>query len=130
MKPLDEKATAIFRRLTEGLTKLGDHRKLDNAPGFMPVSVELVSRVPWGTIFAVAHYYEQCGDLMADPDMMFLVSKDGVCPMTYQQDNMGIYHEAVSVEGGELHVNTTRQAELVEFANLWMRNIEEQQFGG
>ena len=63
-------ATAIFRRLTEGLTKLGDHRKLDDAPGFMPVSVELVGRLPQGAIFAVAHDYEQCGDLVADPDIL------------------------------------------------------------
>ena len=129
MKHLDKKATAIFRRLMEDLTKLGDHRKLDNASGFMPVSVEIVGRVPRGQIVAVAHYYEQNGDLMADPDMMFLVSGDEVFPMTYQQDNLGIYQEAISMEGGTMKVNPRLQRELVSFANQWMRNFEEQQLG-
>ena len=31
MKCLNQRAEAIFRKLTEGLVKVGDHRKMDNA---------------------------------------------------------------------------------------------------
>ena len=62
------------------------------------------------------------------PGYTYLVTKDGVYPKTFQHDSMAIYHEAISIEGGELRVNATRPAELVEFASLWMRNMEEQPF--
>ena len=32
MKCLNQRAEAIFRKLTEGMVKVGDHRKIDNAP--------------------------------------------------------------------------------------------------
>ena len=130
MRKLDKKATAIFGKLTEGLTKIGDHRKISNATGFMPVSVEIVGSAPAGKIVAVAHYYEQNRDLMADPDMTFVVADEGIFPLTYQQDNLGIYQEAGRFEGSTLRVNPRLQSQLAKFANQWMRNIEDQQFHG
>jgi hypothetical protein len=86
MKSLDKTATRIFRQIIEGLAKLGDHRKLDNAPGsYLALSVEIVGTTPQGSIVALAHYFEQQGDLMADPDMTFLVS---------------------AIRGGDTHVQT------------------------
>ena len=44
---------------------------------------------------SVAHYYTQNGDLMRDPEMVFEVGPDGAFhPVSYQQDNLGIYQEA------------------------------------
>ena len=77
MKCLNEKAEAIFRKLTEGLVKVGDHRKIDNAPGsFMAVSIEIIGRSGLGPLMSVAHYYEQNSDLMRDPDVVFLIGAD------------------------------------------------------
>ena len=71
------KAEAIFRKLTEGLVKVGDHRKINNAPGsFMAVSIEIIGRSGLGPLVSVAHYYEQNGDLMRDPDVVFLIGAD------------------------------------------------------
>lgn len=126
MKKLNKKATAIFRRLTDGLT--GDHHKHDNTPGFMAVSIEIIAKSPMGQIVAVAHYYEQCGDLMADPDMTFMVTEDGVFPMTFQQDNLGLYQKAAWWDHDQLKFRPKLQADLVKFANQWMTNIGEQQF--
>src|SRR4051812_3886346 len=41
-------------------------------PGFMPLVVEAAGTGPrGGTLVSVAHYYEQNGDLMADPEVLF-----------------------------------------------------------
>ena len=40
----------------------------------MPVVVEKVGRLPgYGEIISIAHYEEQNGDLMADPEMEFTI---------------------------------------------------------
>ena len=56
----------------------------------------------------------------------FVVSEESWCVSRTLQD----YHEAISIEGGELRVDSTSQAELVEFANLWMRNWRSSNSGG
>ena len=96
----------------------------------MAVSVEIIHECSFGKTVAVAHYYEQNGDLMADPDMTFLICPGGqVVPMTYQQDNMGIYQRAVGfIEGGKMEVYWRMQTDITKFANDWMRNIKQQQF--
>ena len=38
-------------------------------------------------IFSLAHYYEQNGDLVCDPDVTFLVA-DQVHPLTFEQDGV------------------------------------------
>lgn len=131
MKELNKKATAIFRRLIEGLDQPGANRKIDNATGgIMAVSVEVVDRTQYGPIVSVAHYYEQNGDLMADPEMTFLVvsAAGTVVPLTYRQDGLGINQEAARIEGKKLLMNKRLQRDLATFANQWMRNILNQQF--
>ena len=129
MKCLNEQAEAIFRKLTEGLVKVGDHRKVDNAPGsFMAVSVEIIGRSGLGPLISVAHYYEQNGDLMRDPDVVFLIGADRhVYPISFRQDNLGIYLESAYVEDGVWKVRVKMQADLCSFCNQWMRNIDDQQ---
>ena len=129
MKCLNERAEAIFRKLTEGLAKVGDHRKIDNAPGsFMAVSVEIIGRSGLGPLVSVAHYYEQNGDLMRDPDVVFLIGADRhVYPVSFRQDNLGIYLESAYVEDGVWKVRVKMQADLCSFCTQWMRNIDDQQ---
>ena len=129
MKHINDKSEAIFRKLTEGLVKVGDHRKIDNAPGaFMAVSVEIIGRSGLGPLVSVAHYYEQNGDLMRDPDVVFLIGADRhVYPISFRQDNLGIYLEAAYVEDGVWKVRVKMQADLCSFCNMWMRNIDDQQ---
>ena len=117
MKCLNERAEAIFRKLTEGLAKVGDHRKIDNAPGsFMAVSIEIIGRSGLGPLISVAHYYEQNGDLMRDPDVVFLIGADRhVYPVSFRQDNLGIYLESAYVEDGVWKVRVKMQADLCSF---------------
>jgi hypothetical protein len=130
MKSLDQRAKAIFQELIEPLKADGDSRKIDRGGAcIMAVCVERLYQWPQGGVYSVSHYYEQNGDLMADPDMTFLVCPHGdVFPLTYQQDGLGLYQEAVALSNaGTIHLRTKLQADLTSFANQWMRNIKDQQ---
>jgi len=117
--------------LTNGLAESGDHRKIDNKPGtFMAVHVERIGKCNLGPMFSVAHYYEQNGDLMKDPDMVFIRGVDGnYHPIEFQQDNVAFYSRAVTFnEKGEVsHYYPAVQKDMVDFANHWMLNIAMQQ---
>src|SRR5208337_2448339 len=107
---LGKRAEKIFRQLIEGLQEPGDHRKVENTGGtFMAVNIDVLSTTekqvpgrtePWYELrVAVAHNYEQNGDLMADPDVEFLVTPLGVAPLSFQQDP-GIYRRWAWKENG------------------------------
>lgn len=133
IEPLSDKALAVFRVLTDDFKKVGDHRKVRQNPTFMAVSVEAVDTTPQGAlIVSVAHYYEQNGDLMADPEVTFVVGKLGsVFPISYRQDGLGINREYVRWDGeGNVHSNLRMQNDLASFCNEWMENIQQQQYGG
>ena len=116
--------------LTNGLN--GEARKIDNGgAGIMAVHVENINTLPAGPIFSITHYYEQNGDLMSDPDMTFLKGFDGnYYPLSFQQDNVGLYQDVVAEyddKGNILKYRPRLQMDLVSFANMWMKNIKEQQ---
>jgi hypothetical protein len=131
LQPINKKARAVMDKLTEGITQ-GGSKKIDNTGGaFMPVCVEKVGAIPWGPVFSVAHYYEQNGDLMADPDMTFVQSASGeYYPLTYQQDGLGLYQEVIvkTDENGKcLSYRPKLSKQLATFAGMWMSNIKQQQ---
>ena len=132
IEPLSENALAVFRVLTEGFTKVGDHRKVQQSREFMPVSVEAVGTTPQGAlIVAVTHYYEQNGDLMADPEVTFVVARNNyVFPISFRQDNLGIDRVYVRWEDGKIYWNLEMQNDLASFCDEWMENIKQQQYGG
>ena len=99
MKTLDRRAAEIFRSMLALQTT-----KIDNSDGtYMPVHIELIGRIDKYDFFSLAHYGQQNGDAMRDPEMLFA-----------------------------LH-NETRQfiprlqASHTTFANQWLRNIAAQQ---
>jgi len=75
----------------------------------------------------VAHYHEQNGDLMRDPEMVFLRDKDGRFFPTYFLQDGGLGFEQESADVGKGTFQPAMQAEHASFANLWMKNIREQQ---
>ena len=129
MKALCTRAEAVFRKLIQGLTKPGDHRKIDNTNGsFMPVCVEIIGSSGLGPLISVCHYHELNGDLCADPEVVFLIGADQhVYPISFRQDNLGINQEAAYVEDGVWKVRPKMQADITKFCNQWMTNIQEQQ---
>lgn len=129
MKTLNKKASQTLNKMVEMLDD--GHVKIDNANGtFMPVSVEEIFENDQFKIFSVAHYYEQYGDLMADPEMCFIYLKSlqVFFPSYFKQDNLGIEQESVVMEEGEIKGFRVRmQADHTEFANMWLENIRYQQ---
>jgi hypothetical protein len=129
MKAIDKQAQRTFRKLVEGLDHVGDAKRIDEGgPGIMAVSVERVD----ASLYSIAHYYVQNGDMMRDPEMLFLEDGDALFPVYYRQDNLGV--EQVSVEwrmaGGRAQVISIAralQADHATFANGWLRNIRTQQ---
>lgn len=73
LRPVSQSAETVLEQLVEPLDEPGASRKVDNASGaFMCVCVERVEETQYGPVFSVAHYYEQNGDLVPDPDVTFL----------------------------------------------------------
>ncbi len=95
--------------------------------GFMPLVVEAVGPGPRGLpMVSVAHYYTQQGDAMRDPEMDAAGNFHAV---SFQQDNLGIYHEAVFMDdAGQVMVRPRLVKDLTSFARVWDRNLKEQGF--
>ncbi|MBW2598600.1 MAG: hypothetical protein JRC60_00505 [Deltaproteobacteria bacterium] len=125
MRAVNKKAKAVLDILTE------NPRVFDNGgPGIMAVHVEKLCILNGGTVYSVAHYYKQNGDMMRDPDIEFLKGRDGnYYPLSYRQDGLGIFHEvAVYDSAGQLKGYRPRmQKDIAIFAGTWMKNIREQQ---
>lgn len=132
---LNKKATNQFCRLFKDLELTpGSHRKYDNAAGtFMACSIEVLRTGENYAIASVSHYGEQNGDLMADPDMTFLMLiYEGkileVMPLTFKNDYMGFNQEAATVDdNGQLCYRAKMMKEQATFANTWINNIVLQQ---
>ena len=131
MQALNEKAEAIFHKLTEGMVKVGDHRKWDNASGtFMAVCIEVIGRTGLGPLVSVAHYYEQNGDAMRDPDVVMIDAPGGLFPVSYRQDGLGINQDSVTYDENDGHINGVRvkmQVDIASFCGTWARNLKDKQ---
>jgi len=132
VKAINKASRKIMDILTSGLGKVGDHKKIDNTPGaFMPVHVELIGTMGEGHLYSIAHYWvHPSGDLMADPEMLFWRHVDGAYFPTYFKQDGGPFVEQRSVyfeNGRPSEINPDAQADQADFAEMWMRNIKEQQ---
>jgi len=95
----------------------------------MSVHVEHIGMCSLRPMFSAAHYYEQNGDLMKDPDMVFIRAEDEYYPLEFQQDNLGLYQCTVrwNSDGQVESVNQKLQQSLANFTGEWMSNIRQQQ---
>lgn len=122
MHPINEKSKLIMEAL---IAQLDDcYLKLDNASGtFMPLVMEKVTDEPgFSAVYSLAHYGEQNGDLMADPEMTFGESDHEFYPLSFRNDYIGVYQEVITEQ-----VYLKLQQELVEFADMWLQNVVDQQ---
>ena len=71
MRTLDKKAAEILRGL-----RVLQTAKIDNSDGtYMPVHIELIDRTEKYTHISLAHYGQQNGDAMRDPEMIIALHK-------------------------------------------------------
>lgn len=132
MKALSPKATAIILEVLAGINDVGDHKKLDSNPVFMPLVVECIGATESGTMYSLAHYGELNNDLMKDPEMTFLM-QDGVegkkfYAASFANDYAGHYRESINLARGLIvGVVEKEQESQTNFAELWLDNIKAQQ---
>jgi len=132
MKQLNQQATKVFNILIEGMKRPGDGKKIDNADGaFMAVHVDFIHANEHGKHFAIAHHYLQQGDVMNDPEIVFLLAAtdNQVYPLTFRQDGSFLIEQvtAIADDGESIRSNPEQQIDLTRFSNMWMKNINEQQ---
>jgi len=92
----------------------------------MPVCVERLS----AATYSVAHYYEQNGDLVPDPDVVFWKAPSGdYYPMSIQHGAMGFRQQAMQLDHLEKPASfkPRAQRDIATFVTTWMRNIQQQQ---
>ena len=99
-------------------------------PGFMRLVIEHVGTGPrGGEMVSVAHYSEENGDPMRDPEIVFEVAAGQWHPVSIQHDFVGIYREAVFVgEDGKVFVHPAEVRDIQAFARIWDRNLQHQGF--
>lgn len=85
------------------------------SPSMMDLNIEKL----YDDRIAISHYYELNGDMMADPDMEFIVDHKNqlLYPQHFQQDNMQIFHE-VNDDPFMAH-------ELNTFTDQWLNNVQK-----
>ncbi len=95
-------------------------------PGYMPLSVEEIGISRDGhRLVSLCQYGEQNGDLMRDPDIVFLFHKlpDGMAaePVSFRNDYLGIVQEVYRYDetGRRTHVVPSLKQDLKEFAESW-----------
>lgn len=83
-------------------------------------------------VYSVAHYGEQNGDLMRDPDVTMGVDREAgtVEPLTYQNDYIGRYWEVYKdyVDGKPTKYYPAMKKDLAAMVTAWAKNIKAQGF--
>ena len=126
MRGLSKTACAVLDAVTDGLD-IGDSRTIDNTNGvYMALHVDRLSP----STYSLAHYFKQHGDMVCDPDGVFLRTNAGWLPVALQLCT-GHYTRAIELDDSDkpTGVRPKALAELVQFTTTWLRNISAQQGG-
>jgi hypothetical protein len=108
--------------------------KIENAP-YMALVIEATGESgPSGLpAISVAHYGEQNGDLMRDPEMCFeLASAEGphLDPFYFRNDYIGVEQWSRTIERGHnIHLSRLHEQHK-QFAKEWDNNLRLQGFAG
>jgi len=106
------------------------------SPPFMRLVIEVIGGpYPNGAYeLSIAHYAEQNGDAMRDPEITFLAVPSAVgttwTPLTFENSYLGAYQMVaeVNIEGLIEVKHSQAMNDLRDFANQWDRNLKEQGF--
>lgn len=106
--------------IKEFANKPGNYKKLSSG-GFMDLVIESIGN----NSISLAHYYEQNGDLVPDPDMEVKVHDHGMAEaLTFQ--NSLLYQQVYSDDG--LKYRPKLKDDLNRFLHFWLCNLEKQGF--
>lgn len=104
-------------------------------PEYMPLLVEEIGVTQEGhRLVSLCQYGEQNGDLMRDPDLVFMITDlpDGTAaePVSYRNDYLGIVQEVYRYDeaGQRTHVLPALKQDLQEFVRAWFDTLRDQGF--
>lgn len=121
--PQKEQGVSLSKQLEAIGFQRGMRYRKQTIKGYMPLVLEKIA----AKTYSLAHYYEQNGDLMRDPEMTFEIDDAGeVSVLTYQQDNLGLYQSVDDPDIAEGNPGIRR--ELTRFFGQWLENLKEQGF--
>lgn len=134
MRTINKQAARVLNTLALLAEKNEGHVKIDNTNGaFMPVHVEILNPIDLAgrsaRLISVAHYYEQNGDLVPDPEMEFAqstIDPDYVWPVSFTS-SYGTKYGLYQNNSGKWMMNPWEQKDEAIFAGMWMKNIKHQQ---
>ncbi len=89
------------------------------AKGYEDLVVEAIG----GEEYSIAHYYDQNGDSMRDPEVTFTVDQENksIHPASFLQDGIGVYYETADAAPAMVR-------DLKGFMVQWFTNIKNQKF--
>ena len=112
----------------------GLYLKIENAP-YMALVIEAIDESGPGGLpaISVAHYGEQNGDLMSDPEMCFELSKPPLCSLAlsawyYRDDYMGVEQYSRYRDGEHYVFLPGLYQQHEQFARQWDKNLRAQGF--
>ena len=124
----------IYETIYRKLDKLGaiaaiqagqDYAKSHIGEPFMDLNIDVLDRRADHIVIALSHYFEQNGDLCADPDMEIRIypARCMAQALTFQQAIPPLYKEVYPAPG---KVAPQLKRELNDFLNLWLGNCIKQ----
>jgi hypothetical protein len=115
-----------LKKLIDQVKKSG-HTKI-KFKGMQPLNIEAIGKYGSFPAFSIMHFGEQNGDLMRDPDVVFLEMSEGdFLPVSFQNDYVGYFAEYYDFnDKGALLIDKEQVQDLIEFTSTWMDNIESQ----
>lgn len=122
--------TRLSKIMNGELENMKGNYKL-KSKGFMDLVIEKLRVASDKTfVISLAHYYEQNGDLMADPDMEIKVYPElkAIEVLNYTNHSLGFYREVYFEEDGKKYVKNVLKRDLNDFLRTWLKNLESQGF--
>lgn len=102
-----------------------DYDKSHIGEPFMDLNMDVLERRADTIVIALSHYFQQNGDLCADPDMEIRIYPERAMAeaLTFQQAIPPLYREVYPAPG---KVVPELKRELNDFLNLWLNNCLRQ----
>ena len=124
----------IYETIYRKLDRLGaiaaieagqDYAKSQLGGAFMDLNMDVLDRRADHIVIALSHYFEQNGDLCADPDMEIRIypARRMAEALAFQQAIPPIYQEVYPAPG---KVAPVLKRELNSFLNTWLGNCIQQ----
>ena len=120
-----------MRPILDALKRRDNHISVENEP-YTRFAAECLCFTDYKDrpVYYIAHYSEQNGDLMADPEIEFAVDEAAqtIEPRLYRSDYAGRYDEVYKEKNGDLMYSRRLRASLDDALHYWLANLRRQGF--